>query len=169
MALRRLILTDLLAVLGAGILCVPLFLLLMPNIEASRTESRIAQAYADVLELVASPEVQRRASHGNGPADTTDMVEPVNIDPWGTPYRFTFDDDKLRVSSAGPDTSFNSSATDNDDIHSDRSVSPVERIHARKRRQFFLALAATAATWSVVSSIYLWSRTRRSTLDGRRL
>jgi hypothetical protein len=133
-------------------------MLLIPNVDASRTEARIGEAYRNVLQLVNAQHVKQQFGEG----DSSAIVELPDIDPWDTPYRATIVNDKLRVGSAGPNQSFESSGEEKDDIFSDMPVSPIELIHSRKRQQFLVAIAVTVATWGIMTSLYLWTRKNQS-------
>jgi hypothetical protein len=142
-------------VLGIGLLCFPLFLLLLPNIEESREKVRLVKAYVDVRQL--------HESHSQ--ADSLDEDETARTalpetDPWGRPYILTrVDGLALRVSSSGPDGLF-STDCQGDDITSDMPVSPAERIQRRKARQLFTASGVSLGVWIVGSMLYF--RVRRS-------
>jgi len=138
--------TDVAAVAGIGLICFPLLLLLLPNLEASRTEVRISQAYMEVRRIhqsvVHEPQVPMEAL-------------PVR-DPWGQPYRHVaLDGDHLRVVSSGPNMSSPPTGTDDDDVYSDMPASPTLAITARKNRQWLIALAVTAVCWAFLAWLYM--------------
>jgi hypothetical protein len=154
--LRRFKLIDLPALICIGIVSFILFLLLLPNIDESRTEVRIGEAYRNVLQLTNAPHVREHFREGN----TSATVELPETDPWDTPYRVMISDNKLRVESAGPNQSFESNEDESDDIYSDMPVSPIEFIHAQKRRQIWVTLAASVAIWGIITVLYFYSRKR---------
>lgn len=135
-------------VIGIGLLCLPLFLYLMPYLEQSQTEARLAQTFNEV----------RRISLEFGAKDvpqTNDQTEISGTDLWGMPYQFSrIDDGQVRVMSTGPNMSTTESGFDEDDIYTDMPVSPTVPIQARKNRQFLLAFAAWGAAWLFFCVIY---------------
>ncbi|MCH7729361.1 MAG: hypothetical protein IH991_23220 [Planctomycetes bacterium] len=147
---RRLTITDVVSLLGIGMICLPLFFLLGPNIEASRTEARISMAYIDVLEL--------RESMAN--IEVTGAMRTLeDLDPWGQPYRLVrIDRQQVRVLSSGPNTSFSPESVDDDDIYSDMAASPIKAISDRKRRELFIALTATMGCWGLLGWLYVRKR-----------
>ena len=154
---------DVVAILGIGIVCLPIFLALMPYVEQGRTEARIAQTYHDVRQL--------RDSHRStqppdklDPETTATKVALPDIDPWGQPYRLVWlDGEQVRVLSSGPDMSFSANGTDNDDIYSDMPTSPLQPIRARRNRQWLIAAAVTVGSWIVLALLYM--RFVRATSD----
>lgn len=141
---------DIMAIAGIGILCLPIFLLLVPNIEQSRTEAQLSVAFN---------EVQRLHKDLAGKKNPDLATELPDLDPWGQPYRLVpLDADAIRVLSSGPNKSFSPAGIDDDDIYSDMPVSPIEAISAQKRRQSLLAVAASVGCWILASAIYLWRR-----------
>lgn len=161
MVLRPSTLTDIFAVLGIGILCIPLFLMLIPYIEASRSEARIAEAYSRVLELLDSYNAAQPPSEATNKTINS-TVELSDIDPWGTPYRVVkLHGNQVCVFSAGPNMKFSTIGTDGDDIYSDMPVSPLALIRARKNRQWLVAIGVTTVAWGVVAALFM--RSRRAT------
>ena len=141
---------DIMAIAGIGIICLPVFLLLVPNIEQSRSEAQRSQAFHDV---------QRLHEDHTGKENPDSATELPELDPWGQPYRLIpLDGDAIRVLSSGPDKSFSSDGLDEDDIYSDMPVSPTEEISAQKKRQSLLAVAAGVGCWVLASAFYLWRR-----------
>ena len=147
---RRISVADGIAVLGIGIICLPVFLLLIPNIEMSRSEARLFMAYHEV----------RRLQQSLVNNDNSDSVTTVTgLDPWGQPYRVvSLDGYVLRVVSAGPDTSFSPTGIDEDDIYSDMPLSPFEAVVNRKRSRILIALGTALGLWGSLASAYLWRR-----------
>jgi hypothetical protein len=136
---------DVIAMLGIGAVCLPTAAWLMPNIEQSRTEARIGQAYLDVKRLHESLAEK---------APTQPEALPER-DPWGEPYRVVPTDGGFRVVSSGPNQVSPPEGLDEDDIDSDRTDSSAKA----KQRQFLLAIFSAVGLWVALSVAYL--RTRR--------
>lgn len=150
--------------LGLGIVCLPLFLMLMPYVEASPTEARLLQAYMQVHQLRDEHRNLRLEASASDALATPDAATGSTIrlpqtDPWGQHYRLVSlggsHTGQFRVYSSGPNMSSPSSGVDHDDIYSDMPVSPLAAIYARKKRQWLIALSATALAWSALSLLYL--------------
>jgi len=100
-------------ILGIGLVCFVLFLLLLPNIELSRSEVLIAKAYLDVRQISDA----HRRTPSPGPS-TTDAIP--DTDPWGKPYRVVhINEQKVRALSSRPNMSSPEVGVDGDDIYSD--------------------------------------------------
>jgi hypothetical protein len=153
MVRRQPTITDVLVVLGIGIVCLPLFFTLMPYFEESRTEARRVQAYIQVQQLGAS----RQTTTAPDIAEPT--IELPDVDPWGQHYRLVpLGGNQMRVLSSGPNMSTPANGPDEDDIYSDMPTSPMELIRAGKDRQWIVAFVATAGAWFVFTGVYVRSR-----------
>ena len=153
--------TILASIMGLGILCLPVFFSLMPNIETSRSEARIYVAFWEVKELHETIIYEETSSPASALFPSMSPSIPLpDLDPWGQPYRLIpVDRHRFRILSSGPNMSLSPTGIDSDDIHSDMSVSPFEAIVARKHRQFMLALAAPVCCWAMLTALYLrWHR-----------
>jgi hypothetical protein len=141
------------AILGIGLACFVLFLLLLPNLEMARSEARIAQAYRDVRQI---SEAHRRASSPD--LLTTDAIP--DTDPWGKPYRLVrLNEGEARALSSGPNMASPEVGVDGDDIYSDMPVSPMAPIWAEKNRQILIAFGVSGGLWLLLSAVYV--RVRR--------
>lgn len=139
------------AVLGIGILCLPVLLFLAPDIEEGRNEAQLSSAFHDVQRL------HRALAAG---ADRHTAIALPELDPWGRPYQvIPLEGGRFRVLSSGPDMSSSATGVGDDDIYSDMPGSPIDAIVARKKQQLFLAVAASAGCWIALSALYLWPRT----------
>lgn len=145
---RTLRLRDVFAVLGIGVLCFPIMVLLLPNFEQARSEARISMAYHDVRRL------SRPAAGQSSPSNET-----PEMDPWGKPYQMSLlGDDRFRVSSSGPNMISPDTGFDEDDIFSDMPTSPLTPFRIQKKRQFLIAIGSMLATWTLLLILYLRSR-----------
>jgi hypothetical protein len=147
---RRLTLVDATVIIGIGIVCFPVFLILLPNIKASRSEARLSIAFNEVRRL--------RQTLTN--EDSSESVTTLpDIDPWGQPYRvILLNGHQVRVASAGPNKSFSPTGIDDDDIYSDMPAGPCEAAINRKRWQILIAMGAALGIWVSLSTVYLWRR-----------
>ena len=144
----RLSVTSVVSIIGIGIACLPVFVMLSPAIELSRSESRRSHAFN---------EAQRLRQTLANPENSESVTTLPALDPWGQPYRLILlDGHQVRVLSSGPNMSFSPSGIDNDDIHSDMLVSPFDAIIARARLQLLFAMAASVGCWVSLTALYLW-------------
>lgn len=144
---------DLIVVLGIGLLCLPILILLLPDLDEGRTEARMAQAYRDVQRLRDSLAAETLA--------TAEVLS--DRDPWDQPYRaLPLKDRGVRVVSSGPNQTSPVDGLDEDDIYSDMPASPTAAIIARKHRQLVAALGIAAGAWVLFAALYLRSRWRNS-------
>ena len=126
-------LVDVVAILGLGILCLPILLLLLPDFLESRGEARTMIAYSNVNRL--------RESLGEGPVSGAALPD---CDPWERPYRVVpLADGGFRVLSSGPNRTSSANGIDEDDIYSDMPQSPLKPFRETKRRQSLIALSVT--------------------------
>ncbi len=140
---------DAIVIIGIGMLCLPLFLYLVPNIEASRNEARLMSAHNDTQRL--------SRSAGSKASDSGEKLP--DLDPWGQPYRVVvLDTRQVRVMSSGPNRSFSPTGLDTDDIYSDMSDPPHLAIVKRKQRQIVAAMSACIVLWVSLATAYLWNR-----------
>lgn len=111
----------------------------MPVLEPSREEARFAQASMQA----------RQIKTGTLPVDT--------VDPWGTPFRITRDDQKqiVLVVSLGPNESTEAVGYDDDDVVSGMSSPPHQTLMRRKQFQLLLSLMASAFPW-LISAVLLF-------------
>lgn len=158
--IRRISVADGIVVMGIGIICLPVFLLLMPYIETSRSEARLSMAYNEV----------RRLQQSLVNEDNSDSVTTLtDLDPWGQPYRVvSLEGHAVRVVSAGPNMSFSPTGIDEDDIHSDMPLSPFDAVVNLKRSRILIALGAALGLWGSLATVYLWRRycTVRRSMEG---
>ena len=152
MSRRQSVIPDVFAVLGIGLACFVLFLLLLPNIEHSVSEVRIAKAYHDVRQI--------SDAHCRTPSPDLSTTEAIpDTDPWGKPYRVVrINEQKVRALSSGPNMSSPEVGLDGDDIYSDMPVSPMAPIYAEKNRQFLIAFSVSVGLWLLLSAIHVRSR-----------
>lgn len=137
--------TKVLAVAGLGVASFPILLVFAPNIEQSRTEARMSEAYRQVVRF-------RNADLSNSAADSL-----PSADPWGQPYRTTVENGQIvRVVSSGPNMSTPLGGFDHDDIYSDMPLPPIQAVHTKKNRQWLFALGSTISTWGILTVLYLW-------------
>ena len=147
MARAREVIPKIAVVLGIGVFCLPILLLLMPYVEQSRTEARMAMTYLVVRRLSAS--IADKSAGAPFPA----------VDFWGRPYQVqSLSNGTLRVLSSGPNRSTPTGSLDKDDIYSDIPESPIKPIQRQKQRQWLLALGTVVSAWIVLSALYLRSR-----------
>lgn len=155
MSSRNSILKQVLVVLGIGSACFLIFLMLIPNIEASSTEARLTVAYYQV----------RRISEAYLLTPSDELFTTHEIpeeDPWGQRYRLIeVDVEHVRALSCGPNMRTPEVGFDQDDIYSDMPESPVAPIHAAKKLQFTLAIGVSAVAWLLLSAGYLWQSGQR--------
>jgi hypothetical protein len=125
-----------------AVICVPLFLWLLPDVKETRDEARRIQAHSDVM-FTALVE-------NGGELPSNASIEAA--DPWGNPYCVTRDDKVVaHVASAGADGVFaTDEALPNDDITSDMLTSPSATMHAKKNRQLLIAFVTSAVAWLVL-------------------
>jgi hypothetical protein len=146
---RNVSIADVVAVLGIGVACLPIALLLLPDLEQSRGQARIAQAYTDVLRL---------HERMTPPERETELDEK---DPWGQPYRLVpLENQRFRVVSSGPNGSSSSTnELQGDDISSDLTTSPIALMLAKQRVQLVAALGVAAAAWILFAVLCMrWRR-----------
>lgn len=142
---RTVTVLNVVGVLGLGICCFPIVLLLMPNVEQPRSQARLAQAYRDVRRL-------NNDLHEIPP----DRRETQEVDPWGQPYRFVFADDVVvGVMSLGPNQVSPESTFDTDDIYSDMSTSPTAPYERRTRFGLSVAVGAAVSVWLLLAAGWL--------------
>lgn len=131
-------LSHFLVLLGLAVACMPLFLLLMPYGEASRTEARLLIAYVQVHRLCDHHRESLEASAAEAPTAPDAVAgSTINLsqrDPWGQHYRLVSlggrDAGQIRVYSSGPNLHSPLSGMDADDIDSGMPVSPLARYTA---------------------------------------
>ncbi|MHB1036587.1 MAG: hypothetical protein ACYC35_17865 [Pirellulales bacterium] len=160
---------NLIAVAGLSFV---VFLLLAPNVEESRLESRRLRAYYDVCRLAQQYEANPArtpvpAKVAPGAAEQTpSKVELPDKDPWERPYFVVSVRDggqtRLRVCSSGANTSSPKSSFDEDDIYSDMPIPPLEQIMADKRHQLCVAGAVGMLTWALLTALVIWDHRRRT-------
>ena len=160
----RLTVKDCFVLLGFVVLCLPVFLTLMPNIEQGRREARLTYAYNRVRELRATySEILKRGTDEIAGMHTDADGQPTSVelpdrDPWDQPYQLvrlnTNGSPDVRVVSGGPNRSSPAVGFDDDDIYSDMPISPTQTIVSRKRRQFQIALLASGLVWLTLSLLY---------------
>ncbi|OAI57921.1 hypothetical protein AYO47_00065 [Planctomyces sp. SCGC AG-212-M04] len=149
MSIRPLRTRDRLAIIGLGLLCLPLLFELGPFIEESRGEARAIQAYNLARQLQTQADRVR--------ADAPDKLE--ELDPWGNPFQVRHaGDGAVRVVSGGPNGQSPVEGIDADDIYADMTDPPAVRIHRQKRMQWWIALGETGGVFLLAVAIYLWSR-----------
>lgn len=152
MSRRPSLIPHVFAILGIGVPCFLLFLLLLPNLEESRNEARIRRAYDDVRRI--------SDTHLKTPAPDLSTADAIlDTDPWGKPYSLVrINEQKLRVLSSGPNMSSPGVGVDGDDIYSDMPVSPMAPTCAKRNRQFLLAFGVSVGLWLLLSAIHVRSR-----------
>jgi len=129
-----------------GIILVTVLLLLVPNIEQSRTEAQLSIAF---------DETQRLEQELVDSKDLDAATTLPDLDPWGQPYRVVpLDGGAIRVLSSGPNETSPPSGPDKDDIYSDMPVSPDKMIQARKKRQWLIAMIAGVNACVLAALIY---------------
>jgi hypothetical protein len=144
---RAFSLSKLADILVLGGIFFVLFLFLMPDVEESRNEARLAHTWNEV-----------RRIRDSTPLPEFEVVSGER-DIWGQPYRIQpLPDGTVRVVSAGPNGITNS--LDTDDISSDMAESPVRPIKRAKHRQFLLAFGSTFGGW-LLASLLIVRRARR--------
>jgi hypothetical protein len=149
---RTVTVLNVVVVLGLGICCFPISLLLMPNVEQPRSQARLAQAYNDVRRL-----------HDDLHEIPPDRRETQEVDPWGQPYRIVFVDAAVvRVMSLGPNQVSPESTFDTDDIYSDMSTSPTASYERRTRFRLSVAVGAAVSVWLLLSAACLRFRQGKS-------
>lgn len=159
---RRCSATDIAVLTGLGMLCLPLWLSLIPILEQGRTEARISWAFIQVRQLqneIASFPDAANAKFPTGDADLNDaraVTQLSEVDPWGQRFQMVTsrDGSLIRVFSRGPDLSSTKDGLDPDDIASDMTVRPTKRFDDRRHRQWLIALSVTGAVWSVAGWCY---------------
>jgi hypothetical protein len=152
MTLRGPIILHLVVIIGFGIVCFFLLLLLAPNIEESRTEARLAEAYNRVCQI-------SKAYHETPSPKLFATHDIPDTDPWGQPYRLVeADDNQVRALSSGPNMVSPKTGVDYDDIYADMPKSPVAPIRAKKKKQFVIATSVSAGIWLLLSLVYLRNR-----------
>ncbi len=144
--------SNIFAIFGIGVVCFLLFLMLIPNIEASRTEARLMSAYNRVREI----------SNAHRETPSLDLFTTHDIpltDPWGKPYRLIeVAGQQVRALSSGPNMLTPQVGVDHDDIYSDMSMSPMAPIRAEKKKQLMIATGVSAGLWLLLSAIHLRAR-----------
>jgi hypothetical protein len=140
---------NVVVVLGLGLCCLPIMLLLMPNAEEHRSQARLAQAYIGARRL-------HRGLHAIPP----DRRDPLEVDPWKHPYQIVFVDNvAVGVMSLGPNQMSPESGFDADDIYSDMPTSPMASSERRNRFQLSGAVGVAAGVWLLLSAAWLrWRR-----------
>ncbi|QDT00216.1 hypothetical protein HG15A2_35510 [Adhaeretor mobilis] len=152
---RKSAISNVFAVLGNGVACFLLFLMLIPNIEAGRTEARLISAYNRVCEI-------SRAHQETPSRELFVMHDIPELDPWGQPYRLVdIGGNRVRALSSGPNKKTPQVSVDQDDIYSDMTTPPFEPIRANKKKQLLIAIVVSAGAWLLFSIVFL--RTRRET------
>ncbi len=143
---------NVVVILGIGVACFLLFLLLLPNFEASRAEARLAEAYYRVRQI--------SNAHIETPSRELFVTHKIpHADPWGQPYRLIeIDVKQVRALSSGPNMLTPKIGVDHDDIYSDMLESPVIPIHAKKKRQLVIATGFSAGIWLLLGVVYLRSK-----------
>ncbi len=154
MALRSII-VNAASILGIGIVCFPVFLILLPALNETRAEARMFVACTEVHYICESLRKEKTSE--------SIALLPV-LDPWGKPYRITpLDEKHFRVSSSGPNMTFAATGTDTDDICSDQPFSQFDAIIARKNQQCLIAMGAACGLWVSLAIVYLrWRRNSSS-------
>ena len=146
--MRLLRIRDRFAIVGIGLLCLPLLLVFGPLIEETREEVRQVQAYN------ITRQIQERMAK-----DPDDGSLVKELDPWGNPYQFRRGGDgAIRVLSSGSNGESPVDGVDEDDIYPDMPVSPGAKIRRQKRMQWLISLAATTGVFLLVVTVYLSSR-----------
>jgi hypothetical protein len=144
--------SNVFAILGIGVVSFLLFLMLIPNIEASRTEARLMSAYNRVREI----------SNAYRETPSLDLFTTHDIpetDPWGQPYLLVeVDKEKIRALSSGPNMVTPEVGVDHDDVYSDMPVPPMAPIRAEKKKQLLIATGVSTGLWFLFSAIYLRTR-----------
>ena len=97
------------------------------NIEKTREEYRIGQAFNEASDIAAAVSDDKSTL-----SDETD--------PWGEPYRIAQFAEEPVVVSSGPNQTSPLSGFDDDDIHSGMAISPAVTITRNKQRQLLIAL-----------------------------
>ena len=150
------ILIDAAIVLGIGILCLPIVIFLCPDLETSRNEARVDQAYHEVRRL-------RDAVLADPPMQSTTLADR---DPWGQPYR-VFIDNGMRVLSSGPNQVTPDMGNDVDDIDSQMETSPTADRNVWKQRQVLASVVLALGTWILLATRALkWHRIRFTSTSG---
>ncbi|MEK6258930.1 MAG: hypothetical protein AABP62_09975 [Planctomycetota bacterium] len=157
---------------GLGVLCLPLWLSLIPNIEESREEARTAWAFLQAKRI--HSEIAKLAvAAGAELPPVGPLVEPATVvtglpevDPWGQPFQLVSRSDDqshiVRVFSFGPDASSGSEGLDPDDISSDMSVRPTKPFEIRRRRQWLVAFGVSGGVWFTASWLYFAAASRKN-------
>lgn len=147
---RRPTIMDAIVITGIGILCFPVFLYLLPYLEASRSEARLMTAHNETRRL--SQSTISEASDG-----TVQVLS--DLDPWDQPYRMVLlDTGQMRVVSSGPNKSYSPTGFDADDIYSDMLDPPYVATARRKQWQIIGAMGAYVVLWMSLATAYLWNR-----------
>ncbi len=134
-------------------LSVVIFVMLIPDVLGGVQEARTGMAYSDVRSL-------QDKFAGEAPREPTELEQR---DPWGNAYVVQAEDDGgVRVTAAGPNGVFDSTAAGSDDIWSDMPTSPLGPFHTQRRWGWVRAFSVGFGAWIAFMAAYFWSeRTAR--------
>lgn len=146
--MRPLRMRDRFAILGLGVLCLPLLVFFGPYLEEGREESRQKQAYFDVGRI--SEDI--RGDDASAPA-------PEKLDPWGNPYQMRRTaEGVMRVLSTGANGLSPPGGIDADDVYSDMPITPFEKYRRQRCVEWCIGLVETVAVFLLTAVVYLSSR-----------
>lgn len=154
---------------GFGVLCLPLWLALIPNLEEGRQEARTSWAFAQVRgyqeEVVSGQRpvgLENHTVNDMPAADGFAVTELPERDPWGQPFRLVTKHGvapiECYVFSSGPDEVSASIGRDPDDVASDMKVHPNQPFSDKRRRQWLVAFGVSGAVWMLLMGLIASNR-----------
>ena len=162
---------NLVVLMGLGVMCLPLWLSLIPHLDQGRQEARTAWAFIQVRRLHnETTGSENEVGSGETSEEGVNVVtELSDLDPWGQHYQLVTRHGKetrtVRVFSFGSDESSASGGLDQDDIASDMKVRPTQQFDNLRRSQWLVAFGVSGAAWFATSWLYFAAARRQSQLD----
>ena len=154
---------------GFGVLCFPLWLALIPNLEMGREEARTSWAYVQVRkyqrEVVTGQRPVGLENHARNDmlaADVFTITELPERDPWGQPFRLVTKHGvapiECYVFSSGPDEVSASIGRDPDDVASNMTVHPSKPFSDKRHRQWLVAFGVSGSIWMLLMGLVASNR-----------